>query len=102
MRFPLAVTLGNREGNTDKDARMVNAFVEVSGDAAIGERKRAVKRPGLDSAYTVATGTGQGLLVWTVPGPLGPTQTLVAISNDTLNTSPTKIPKALSFTVQPS
>lgn len=102
MRFPLAVTLGNRAGDLDKDAKIVNAFIELSGDAATGERKRAVKRPALDSAYTVATGAGQGLFVWTVPGPLGPTQTLIAISDDILNTSPTKIPKALAFTVQPS
>lgn len=102
MRFPLAVSLGNRAGDLDKDAKIVNAFVEDGGDAATGGRKRAVKRPGLDSAYTVATGTGQGLLTWTIPGPLGPTQILVAITDDTLNTSPTKIPKALVFTVQPS
>lgn len=101
-RFPLAVSLGNRAGNLDKDARMVNAFAEVDGDAATGQRTRAVKRPGLDSAYASASGTGQALFTWNIPGALGPTQTLVSITGDTLDTAPTPVSKLLSFTVQPS
>lgn len=102
MRFPLAVTLQNRAADQAQDAQMVNAFAESGGDAATGGRIRAIKRPGFDSGYTATTGVGQALYVWTVPGPLGPTQTLVVISDDTLITSPPKIPKALAFTVQPS
>lgn len=102
MRFPLAVTLQNRAADTAQDAQMVNAFAESGGDAATGARVRAIKRPGLDSAYQGTVGVGQALYTWTIPGPLGPTQVLVTISDDTLITSPPKIPKSLVFTVQPS
>lgn len=81
---------------------MVNAFAEGGGDAATGERVRAIKRPGLDSAFTATAGQGQGLFTWNIPGPLGPTETLVVISDDTLITSPPDINKALAFTVQPT
>lgn len=99
MKLPLAYTLGNRAASLDKDALMRNAVAEVDEQ---GQVVRARKRPATDSAYTAASGAGQGLFVWTIPGPLGPTQVLVAITDDTVNTSPTPIPKALTFTVQPS
>lgn len=99
--MPLANTLGNRGDTTDKDARMVNAFAEVSGNQESG-RVRAVKRPGLDSAFTATTGKGQALFNWERPGPLGPEATLVVISDDVLITSPPAINKMLLFTVQPS
>lgn len=102
MRFPVAVSLQNRADDTSKDARMLNAFAEIT-----GEHARAVKRPGLDSAYTTATGQGQGLFNWNIPGALGPTEILVAITGDSLRTTSgtTSIPaivKLLAFTVQPS
>lgn len=78
---------------------MRNAVAEVDEQ---GQVVRARKRPATDSAYTAASGAGQALFVWTIPGPLGPTQTLVAITDDIVNTAPTPIPKALTFTVQPS
>lgn len=99
MKLPVANTLGNREASLDKDALMRNAVAEVDEQA---QTVRARKRPATDSAFTAASGAGQGLFVWIIPGPLGPTETLIAITDDTLNTSPTKIPKALAFTVQPS
>ncbi len=100
MRFPVAVSLQNRADDTDKDARMLNAFAEIT-----GERARAVKRPGLDSAYTAASGQGQGLFNWNIPGGAdgtGVTEILVVITGDTLNTAPTPIVKLLAFTVQPT
>ena len=99
MKLPLAYTLGNRAASLDKDALMRNAVAEVDEQ---GQVVRARKRPATDSAYTAASGAGQGLFVWTTPGPLGPTQVLVATTDDTVNTAPTPIPKALTFTVQPS
>lgn len=99
MKLPLAFTLGNRAASLDKDALMRNAVAEVDEQNQV---IRARKRPAIDSAFTAATGTGQALFTWTIPGPLGPTQTLVAITDDIVNTAPTKIPKALVFTVQPT
>jgi hypothetical protein len=96
VKLPVANTLGNREASLDKDALMRNAVAEVDEQAQI---VRARKRPATDSAFTAASGVGQGLYVWTVPGG---GQTLVAITDDILNTSPTPIPKALAFTVQPT
>lgn len=99
MKLPVAATLGNRAASLDKDALMRNAVAEVDEQAQI---VRARKRPATDSAFTVASGAGQGLFVWTIPGALTPTQVLVSIAGDTVNTAPTPIPKALTFTVQPS
>jgi hypothetical protein len=99
VKLPVANTLGNREASLDKDALMRNAVAEVDEQAQI---VRARKRPATDSAFTAASGVGQGLFVWTIPGPLEPTQVLIAITDDILNTSPTPIPKALAFTVQPT
>lgn len=104
MRVPLAVSLENRADDTDKDARMVNAFAEGGGDAATGGIMRLVKRPGLDSAFTVTSGTGQALFTWNRPSVGGgaATQVLVSIVGDTINTAPTPVNKLLAFTVQPS
>lgn len=99
MKLPVAFTLGNREASLDKDALMRNAIAEKDPQTEI---IRARKRPAIDSAFTVTSGAGQALFVWNVPGPLGPTQTLVSIANNTINTAPTPVNKKLSFTVQPS
>lgn len=103
-RFPLAVSLENRAGDVQKDARMVNAMAEGGGDPATGARPRLVKRPGLDSAYTTTAGQGQGLFTWTTPGALGPSATLVTISDDTLNygASITTLTKSLRFVQNPT
>jgi hypothetical protein len=102
VRLPLAITLKNRADDTEQDARMVNAFAEASSDPATGERLRLVKRPGLESAYTVAAGKGQAIFTWTKPGPLGPEETLVAITDDIINTAPTVLAKKLVWGVQPT
>ena len=80
---------------------MRNALAEAD---PVAEVMRARKRPAIDSAYValVATGRGQGLFTWFIPGPLEPTETLISIVGDTLNTQPTPIVKLLQFTVQPS
>lgn len=102
MRLPVAVSLQNRGDTTAKDARMVNAFAEVTGDPANGGVARAVKRPGLDSSYTVTAGTGQGIFTRTTPGTDGDDETLVVITEDTINTSPAPITKAMLFVQQPT
>lgn len=104
MRLPLAVSLGNRSDDTDQDEKMVNAFAEASNDPAKEGVVRAVKRPGLDSAYETTEGTAQGLFTWTVPGPTGPSETLISITNDTITTSGsmTTLAKALRFVQQPT
>lgn len=99
MKLPVAYTLGNRLASLDKDELMRNAFAEVDEQNHV---IRARKRPALDSAFTAASGSGQGLFVWNIPGPLTPTETLVSITGDTINTTPTPINKYLAFSVQPS
>lgn len=96
MKLPVCHSLGNRLDSLDKDALMKNAFAEVDEAAQI---MRARKRPAIDSAFVAATGIGQGLFTWTQPNI---PETLIAITDDILNTAPASITKALVFTVQPS
>lgn len=87
MRIPLGTDLQNRSETTDKDARLLNCFVEVD-----GAMRRAVKRPGLDHRYSISAGhatspldiVGQALFSWTTPTG----ETLVGIRGDTLDTAP--------------
>ena len=99
MKLPVTFSLGNRQASLEKDALMRNALAEAD-----GEKLRARKRPAIDSAYTanVATGQGQGLFTWFQPGPLDPTETLISIVGNSLNTEPAPINKALIFLVQPT
>lgn len=101
MKLPVAYTLGNRAASLDQDALMRNAIAEVDEQNQV---IRARKRPCIDSAYTVTAGQGQALFVWSVPSVGGgaPTDTLVSIAGDTINTAPTPINKLLTFTVQPT
>lgn len=99
MKLPVAFTLGNREASLDKDALMRNALAEADEQT---QSIRARKRPAISGAYTSATGTGQFLFTWTIPGSPTPTQILVSITNNTINTAPTPTNSYLSFNVQPS
>jgi hypothetical protein len=99
MKLPVAFSLGNRQASLSKDALMRNALAEP--DEAL-QIIRARKRPSIVEAYTAATGTGQALFVWNIPGPLAPTQILVAITDDTIDTAPTPVASQILFTVQPS
>lgn len=99
MKLPVAFTLGNREASLDRDPLMKNALAEPSEQEGV---VKARKRPAIDSAFTAATGQGQALFTWTTPGPLGPQETLVAITDDIINTAPTVINKALRFVQQPT
>lgn len=99
MKIPLAYTLGNRQVSLDQDALMRNAMAEIT---EAEQRIRARKRPSIIGAYTAAAGTGQALFTWNIPGPLAPTQQLVAITDDTINTGPTVVVNSLIFTVQPN
>ena len=98
MKLPVVTTLKNRGSTTVKDGRMLNAYAENKGGVM-----RAVKRPSVVATFEAlegGAGLGQGLFVFTVPG-LTPTQTLVGIQNDVLNTSPVTVVKRLAFTTQP-
>ena len=51
MKIPLATDLISREGATNKDAKLLNCFVE-------GEE--VIKRPAVNSVLVDVTGTAQG------------------------------------------
>jgi len=55
MRVPLQTDLISRDGIVSKDARLLNCFVEVSGD-----QSAVSKRPAVNSDLVSATGVGQG------------------------------------------
>jgi hypothetical protein len=101
MKLPLAFSLKNRDSTTDKDARVLNGYVEVRKNRkGKVESLRTYKRPALDSAFELSAGTGQALYVPTsadgtndVPG---------VVIGDILTRSPTPVTKRLSFSVQPS
>ena len=120
MKLPLASTLRNRTHQTNKDARLLNGFVEVKGEVA-----RVFKRPAIVETFAAleaGDGFGQGLFVFSVPntsltggggygsgsgdgsgvgGGSGSSQTLVAIQNDVLNNSPVPLARYLAFSTQP-
>jgi hypothetical protein len=96
MKLPVAFSLGNRLASLDKDELMRNCFAEADEQTGV---IRARKRPAIDSAFTAASGQGQALFTWTRPNM---PDTLIAITDDIINTAPAEINKALAFTVQPS
>jgi len=55
MRIPLQTDLISRDGLVTKDARLLNCFVEVSGD-----QSAVSKRPAVNSNLVDVTGVGQG------------------------------------------
>ena len=82
----VAHTLGNRGDTTAKDGKLQNGFAEQD-----GKIKRAVKRPGMISEYTLGTGqagatTGQLLFAFQTPSAPGiaGTSTLIGIRGDSL------------------
>ena len=82
----VAHTLGTRDETTNKDGKLQNGFAEVDGKIV-----RAVKRPGLVSRYTLATGQagatiGQLLFAFQTPSAPGiaGTSTLIGIRGDVL------------------
>jgi len=85
-RLTVAHTLGNRDETTAKDSKLQNGFAEVDGKTI-----RAVKRPGLVSSHSLATGQagatiGQMLIAFNTPSAPGiaGTSTLVGIRGDVL------------------
>jgi hypothetical protein len=102
MKIPLATSLKNRDATTNKDARIVNGYVEIKGDLKKGGSARVYKRPGLTSAFEVIAGGGggQGLYVPTIPDGEGDGVPGVIIG-DILTRDPTPITKNLFFSVQP-
>lgn len=60
-RLPLVVVASNRDGTVDKDARLVNCYIEVTKEGELD----IYKRPGLKSAGVVADGMlGRGVYFW--------------------------------------
>lgn len=55
MRLPLASDLISRDGTTDQDAIVQNAYVELSGD-----QSAVFKRPAVNTASVDVTGDAQG------------------------------------------
>ena len=59
-RLPLIVVASNRDETTDRDARLVNGFVEQLSEMEVW----VYKRPGLSTYSTVTAATGRGLVNW--------------------------------------
>lgn len=60
-RLPLVVTTSNRNESVTKDARLVNCYIEVTGENEL----HIYKRPGLSLADDVAPGlAGRGVYFW--------------------------------------
>src|SRR5690606_14314202 len=60
-RLPLVVTTSNRGGSVDKDARLVNCYIEVTKEGELD----IYKRPGLALASDEAAGlAGRGMYFW--------------------------------------
>ena len=88
-RVNLAFAIESRDGSTDSETRLVNAYMDID-----GQIRRVVKRPALVNTYSVSAGhataplnlRGQGLISYSTesaPGIAG-TTTLLAIRGDTL------------------
>ena len=88
-RVNLAFAIESRDGTTDSETRLVNAFMEVDGRV-----RRVVKRPALVNTYSVSAGhataplnlRGQAILSFSTesaPGIAG-TIKLMAIRGDTI------------------
>lgn len=60
LRLPLIVAASNRDETTDRDARLVNGFIEQLSEADVW----VYKRPGLSVYSTVTAATGGGLVNW--------------------------------------
>jgi hypothetical protein len=102
MKLPLATSLKNRDSTTDKDARVLNGYVEIKRnqkDQKKIESLRVLKRPALDSAFELSAGTGQVLYVPSTDDGDGEPGVVIG---DLLTRAPTPITKLLSFFVQPS
>lgn len=64
-RLPLVVIQSNRDDSTDKDARLVNCFMEIPAKDSPDKDTWIIKRPGLlDSGTGQAASTGRGVFNW--------------------------------------
>lgn len=59
-RLPLVVVTGNRSSTFDKDARLINCYLETNEQGEIWIRKR----PGLVEAQTTVVAAGRGAYLW--------------------------------------
>lgn len=106
MKLPLAYSLKNRDSSLSKDAKLLNGYVESRGDPKKGGLTTVEKRPALDSAFELTSGTGQALYVLNIPGGDGVgvpgSDVLGVVISDILTRAPTAKKKELAFGVQPS
>jgi hypothetical protein len=59
-RLPLVVAMSNRDSTADKDARIINGFLEKGKDGDY----HVYKRFGYTESYVPAVGVGRGLFYW--------------------------------------
>jgi hypothetical protein len=59
-RIPLVAITSNRDSSTDKDARILNGYVEKGQDGKV----HIYKRPGYVASATLAAGAGRGIFYW--------------------------------------
>lgn len=107
MKLPLAYSLKNRASSLDEDAKLLNGYVESRGDPKKGGLTTVEKRPALDVAFELTSGSGQALYVLDIPGGSGGggipgTSVLGVVIGDLLTRSPGAKKKALRFGVQPT
>lgn len=104
MKIPLAFSLKNRDSSLAKDAKLVNGYVETRGDPKKGGIRYVEKRPALDSAFELTSGSGQALYVTNIPGGDGsPSEDVLGtVIGDILTRAPTPKTKRLRVGVQPS
>ena len=60
QRIPLAIQPSNRDESTARDAKIINAYLEIAGQDDL----RVYKRPGYSSYSSVTAGTGMGATNW--------------------------------------
>lgn len=59
-RLPLVIMQGNRAGTLDKDARLINCYIETDEQGELW----VYKRPGYTEAFSVTPAAGQGIYYW--------------------------------------
>ena len=103
MKLPLAYSLKNRASSLDEDAKLLNGYVESRGDPKKGGLTTVEKRPALDVAFELTSGSGQALYVTNIPNVDGSqSDVLGTVIGDILTRAPTPVTKRLQFGVQPS
>ena len=103
MKLPLAYSLKNRASSLNEDAKLLNGYVESRGDPKKDGLTTVEKRPALDVAFELTSGSGQALYVTNIPNVDGSqSDVLGTVIGDILTRAPGAKKKALRFGVQPT